>query len=126
MEFQKTVETPAGSVALDYAGIVWLTSEGEINAAGARSLYEDRTRIGCADRKQRLIVDLRKNPKPNKEARDFADSDEVVGITAAMALLTNSAISRMVGNFFLGFNRASFPTRMFSSEADARRWLESF
>ena len=122
-EFSNNEQTPFGAVSLDADGIVWLVGEGPIGRAGAVALYEARLRVGCPDEKQRLMVDLRKNPQPDKTARDFTDSHEVVRITAAMALLTDSPVSRMLGNFFLGFNRASFPTRMFTDEQAARDWL---
>jgi hypothetical protein len=46
-------------------------------------------------------------------------------VVSAMALLVGSPLSRAVGTFFMGFNKAPIPTRLFTSEADAIRWLRS-
>jgi hypothetical protein len=44
---------------------------------------------------------------------------------SAMALLVGSPLTRAVGTFFIGFNKTPIPTRLFTSEADAIRWLRS-
>jgi hypothetical protein len=59
----------------------------------------------------------------DREARAlYADAPQAV---SAMALLVGSPLSRAVGTFFIGFNRTRVPTRLFTSETDAIRWLRS-
>jgi hypothetical protein len=40
-----------------------------------------------------------------------------------MAVLVGDPLSRMLGNFFLRVSRPAYPTRIFTDEAAARRWL---
>jgi hypothetical protein len=35
-------------------------------------------------------------------------------------------MSRVIGNFFIGFSRTNIPTRLFTSEAEAIDWLKTF
>ena len=44
----------------------------------------------------------------------------------AIALLVGSPLSRVIGNFFVGLNRSTFPLRLFTSEEEAIAWLRTF
>jgi hypothetical protein len=61
---------------------------------------------------------------PAKEDRDFV-SDKLTDVTKAMAILTPSALSRMVVNLFFLFKPAAFPMKMFQSVSDAKKWLQT-
>lgn len=60
---------------------------------------------------------------PDRKDRDYI-SDCLSQVTAAMAILTPSALSRMVVNLFFLFKPASFPTKMFQSVSEAKQWLQ--
>lgn len=57
------------------------------------------------------------------EARKLAAGPEVAAVTSRMALLVGNPVSRILGNFFLRVSRPLYPTRIFTDEASARRWL---
>lgn len=59
---------------------------------------------------------------PDKEARDYAAA-ETPGFIAALALITNSAFSRMMVNTYLVLKAPPFPTRLFTNRDQAREWL---
>lgn len=61
---------------------------------------------------------------PRKEDREFI-AQQLAEVTNAMAILTPSALSRMVANLFFLFNPAPYPVKMFVSESDAKEWLET-
>lgn len=70
------------------------------------------------------LADIRNVRKIDTEARHAFSSGEINrSMVSRIALLTGSPMTRMIGNFFLGMNRPSFPTRLFSDEAAARQWL---
>jgi len=58
-----------------------------------------------------------------EEMIKFTASREVVEITSAVALVSESKITAVLGNLFIKFNRNPYPTRMFYNETDARKWL---
>jgi hypothetical protein len=74
-----------------------------------------------------VLVDLRQvNVGANKQARNHYASLEAGQYKSAMAMVTNSALRRTIGALFLFLSRPSYPGKMFSSETQARMWLESY
>ncbi|MBC7865317.1 MAG: hypothetical protein IAF38_20240 [Bacteroidia bacterium] len=71
-----------------------------------------------------ILVDLRKIKSISKEARDyFAMKNRKPGVKA-IAMLIKSPVSKIIGNFFLGINLPSVPTKLFNSETKALNWLK--
>ena len=60
----------------------------------------------------------------NKEARDFFSTGDGIRNMKKLALLTRSPISKMLGNFWLQISKPVLPSRLFTSEEDAIRWLK--
>ncbi len=73
-----------------------------------------------------VLVDLRKVRSQSAEARAFQAGPEALQVTAAVALIIDSPLSRMIGNFYLGFNKPPVPTRLFTSVEEAEGWLSTF
>lgn len=73
------------------------------------------------------IVSNIKNVKiVTKEARRYlASEDGCVGVTAA-AVLIDSYLGSMIGNFFIKINKPLRPTRIFTNENEAKLWLKQF
>lgn len=113
----------------------WLWIDGHL-----RGRFKDRAEVSLADAQenvraahaltggQRLstFIDLRWVRSQSAEARDHFSSSEAVQLSPAVALLVDSPLSRAIGNFYLGFNRPSVPTRLFTDPAAAQSWLQTF
>lgn len=41
----------------------------------------------------------------------------------ALALIVKSSFSRVLANFFIGFNKPAYPIQLFNTEAEAVAWL---
>lgn len=68
-----------------------------------------------------LLVDMRQMSRIDREARDhFSSTDQFV---KGVALHADSAVTRMIANFFIGTQRLPVPTRMFTTDSDALAWL---
>jgi len=77
--------------------------------------------------KRPLLVRMADVAAIDREARRYYSSIEGTGgYFRAIALLVGSPLSRVIGNFFIGLNRAPYPLRLFTDEADAVRWLEEY
>jgi hypothetical protein len=77
--------------------------------------------------KRPLLLDISQVKSMNKQARDYyANSDKRDGAELAIALLVKSALGRVIGNFFVGLNKSSLPTRLFTNEKEALDWLATF
>lgn len=75
------------------------------------------------DEKFPLIIDARGVKSITREARNFYTTKGRETNTMAFAILIDTSVSKVVGNFFLGINKPAVPTRLFTSEKEAARWL---
>ncbi|MBL8613477.1 MAG: hypothetical protein JNL38_39420 [Myxococcales bacterium] len=71
------------------------------------------------------IIDLRGLHSQSAEARALFAGPEASRVSRAVALVVGSPLTRMIGNFFLGFNKPKEPTRLCASEREAEEWLQS-
>jgi hypothetical protein len=106
------------------AGIVrcgWVAGS-TCGLAEAVAVSDEVTDVAGGQRRP-LLVDMRDIAGITREAREyFANSSASV---TAIALLTGSAVTRMMANFFIGLRKTQAPMRMFKSEPDAVAWLTS-
>lgn len=73
-----------------------------------------------------VLIDLRGIRSQSAEARAYFAGPAATAVTQAVALIIGSPLSRVIGNFFLGFNRPETPARLFTSVHEAEDWLGSF
>lgn len=73
-----------------------------------------------------ILVDLRKIKSMERSARAFYAGSHTTRLEKAVAILIDSPIGRVIGNFFIGLNRSNVPTRLFTSEIEATEWLKEF
>ncbi len=73
-----------------------------------------------------VLVDLRAVRSQSADARAYLAGPEALRVTLAVALIIGSPLSRMIGNFYLGFNKPPVPTRLFTSVSEAEGWLSTF
>lgn len=113
----KTCTFERGSIirARFLAGVELTLDEARANIAATAELTEGR--------RMPVLVDLRGVRSQSAEARAYLAGPEATRVSAAVALLVASPLSRAIGNFYLGFNRPEVPTRLFTNELEAERWL---
>lgn len=124
----EVVETRTSKVWLDEDGIFRTLSLPDVNVTleDFKAINRQHRRL-CGGKKTPILNDIRgAKTMVSREARIFAASEEACEITSAAALLVGSPVSRVIGNFFLGINRPPYPTRLFTSEAEAIKWLKGF
>lgn len=73
-----------------------------------------------------LLVDSRNIKYITKEARDHFSIKNRDTVVTSFAILIQSPLSRVVGNFFMGINKPSVPARLFTKESEALAWLKKF
>ena len=123
---EQTITTTVSNLRLCNLGIVHMSFPEKnivIDLDDSIKIYEGRIQLNTPSPKQLLSVDLRTDPKPNREARNYAKSKNVIDTTKAMAILVKSPLSKMLGNFFIGFNKGDFPVKIFIEENSATKWL---
>ncbi len=71
------------------------------------------------------LFDIRNVKSTSKEARDFM-ANEGNDLVTASALLINSSVTKMIGNFFITVSKPKNPTKLFTDESRAEDWLQQF
>jgi hypothetical protein len=77
------------------------------------------------DEKFPLLIDARGIKSITREARSFFTTNGRETNTIAFAIVIDSSVSKVVGNFFLGINKPAVPTRLFLNENLAIQWLQN-
>ena len=78
------------------------------------------------ERKALLLIDSRVKYTFTKEARKYAAGSEMILDRMATAFVVNSFANKLIANIYIKFYKPVVPTKMFSSEESALRWLRSF
>jgi hypothetical protein len=111
---------------------IWLREDGIVQIGmdpGAKFTLVD-TREGLEGivkvskgQRRPLLVDAR-----NLKSADFAARHETATFEeiTSVAILIDSALSRMIGNVLITFSKPTLPARIFTSEAEAVEWLKGF
>ena len=73
-----------------------------------------------------VFADIRNVKSVGAEERRFYARIETKDLINAVAFLVDSPLSRVIGSFFLGFNRLPIPIKIFTSEEQALEWLKGF
>ncbi len=72
-----------------------------------------------------MLIDITNASPVNKEARDYAAA-ELPKVVKAIAMISHSALGRMLINLFFGLKPPPYPAKMFSNETEAREWLKAY
>ena len=75
------------------------------------------------EKKHLALLDARGFIYMSPEAKKFGASEKPGKYRKAAALLVDSLGVKILGNFYLNFNKPVVPTKMFSSEKKAIEWL---
>lgn len=73
-----------------------------------------------------LLIDLGKINYITKEARDHFKGEKRKPTAPAVALVANTSLSVLIGNFYLRLNKPKLPTKLFINENSAVKWLKKF
>jgi hypothetical protein len=78
------------------------------------------------DKKFPILIDARNIKSMSYEARHHFSAHGRETKTNAFGIIIGSSISRVLGNFYLGINKPTVPTRLFDNEQDSINWLKQF
>ncbi len=70
-----------------------------------------------------VLADSRNYTDHTKEVRDFYASKEMGDHMSAMAVMVDSLATRIIGNFFIITHKPFFPTKLFTEEKEAIKWI---
>jgi hypothetical protein len=123
----EVIETRTAKIWVGVDGIMRVISlpNVDVDLADMKEINEHLVRLS-GGKKIPVFDDIRGVKSITREARLFTSSAEAVQVSQAAALLIGSPVSSIIGNFFLGINKPPYPTRLFTSEEAAIKWLKGF
>lgn len=77
-------------------------------------------------RKTPILIDIREMKGISRECRQYFAGEDVAQERSAAAMIIGSSLTQIIGNFFIGLNKTKFPTRLFTDEEKARKWILEF
>jgi hypothetical protein len=112
---------------IDNEGILRIAvlEDAEIDIEEAKENFDSAVKLS-GGKSMLKLVDARAFFTMTKKARDFAASRETNEHNIARAVIVHSLANRLLVNFFIRFHKPKSPLRMFSSEAEALKWLRKF
>ena len=117
------METTAPNVYLAQDGILRIDYRAfkRITIDVVRKAYEHHFQLSPA--KRPVLIFGQSVLSMDHEAATFASGEEVCSVTKAAAILAKSFLEEQMGNMYLAWHTPPFPTRLFTSESAALRWL---
>jgi hypothetical protein len=80
--------------------------------------------LSLADgRRVPFLLDIRSTGTLSREARMYYAGEEGAQAVKGLAMVADSAFTRVVGNLFIRLAKANFPVRLFTSPDEATAWL---
>ena len=122
---ENEVQTKSGKVWLGEDGIIRKDTHpnAEIELSEAQDTIRAVTKI-TGKNKIPMLVYLQDVKSVSLDARQHFTTEMEKTNVSAVALLVGSAVSRILGNFFLRVNKPRIPVSIFSVEAEAIKWLK--
>ncbi len=124
---KRTVRSEFGEVSVRETGILFarVFSGYEINLQRAKE-YHSLVSYLSSNKRHVTVIDISSIKSITPEARLYLQNISTErGKTLAVALITNSAVSSVIGNMFLSFNKPIYPVKIFSDSLDAQSWAKS-
>ena len=109
-------------------GVIWHTyKSGPVTLEIAKEIVRERLRIS----KNKTLPVLIQNGglrSLNGEAREYLTTDEALVGLSASAIVAKNMFTQHIANFFVRINviKPKIPTKIFSAEEEALKWLEEF
>jgi hypothetical protein len=121
------IETRTQKIWLGEDGILYtkVLPGAELTLVEAQRITEAEFKL-AGGQKRPMLVDIRQVKSITREAREHFAGESVRRFVSAVALCIQSPLSQVIGNFFMGYNKPLFPTKLFTSEGEAIDWLRGF
>lgn len=97
----------------------------EITVDDVKSIAESCRQVG-GGKVLPLLLKVDKYTLPSAEARKFIASADSNPYAKAEAYVISDLPQKIVGNFFLKFDKPARPTKIFTKENEALEWLKQF
>jgi hypothetical protein len=104
--------------------IIW-DPGAEVTLDDARQTMAAYLKINKGKRRP-LLVDTKTMKSLAREARKYYAGEEAASVACAVAIIVGTPVSRVLGNFYIGLSNPRLPSRLFTSEDEALKWLQTY
>lgn len=122
----KTIDLTTSTLWFDENGILCSISKKtspQTLELARQTLKDLRQHIG--NDKVCMLIDATHTSETSREVRDFF-AEELPKIAKAIALMSQSALGKMLANLFFILKAQPYPVKMFDDEQEAVRWLKQY
>lgn len=120
------MNTPCAQLRHLENGIIGAVFNATLESAEDAKKHAEDCLVFTNGEKRPYLSDVRKVKKTSREARIIFASEVSAEACKAVALIIGSRISKIIGNVFMTFNKPLYPTKLFTDEEQAKRWLQQF
>jgi hypothetical protein len=123
---KQLIEWPSSTLWFDEDGIVYSIAKKSANRSleeTKKSVEEFRKLLG--DKKVCMLADISNASPTSRELREYS-AKVLPEFIKAMAMVSRSPAGKMLANLFFALKPQSFPTKVFTSEEEARKWLTQY
>ena len=127
MENKEILETAKSKLWLGDDGIVRIihVPDADVTLADAKETMAAYLKINQGKHRP-LFVDTKTMKSIAREARHYYAGEEAAMVASAVALIVETPVSRVLGNFYIGLSNPHLPSRLFTSEEEALAWLKGY
>jgi len=113
-----------GTVTMTDEGIliVKMNENAQIDVSQVKEQCEAALKLTKGE-KYAVLVDARASLTATPEARSFGALPELYPNIIAQAILVTSLANKLMGNFYIKFNKPPVPAQLFKTEKGAMDWL---
>ncbi len=72
-----------------------------------------------------MLSDSTESTPIDKEMRDYI-AEVLPDVALAVAIISRSAVGKMVANLFFSIKKQPYPVKMFNDETEAKAWLKQY
>jgi len=76
-------------------------------------------------RKVCMLIDVTNTSETTREMRNFA-AEQLPEIAKAIAIVSQSALGKMLANLFFSLKSQPYPVKYFNDETEAQKWLTQY
>jgi hypothetical protein len=125
-EHARIIDLPTSRIWREDSGIVCVVSkkvEPQTVEQAREAIKLFRDYIGSE--KVCMLIDVTNSSESSREVREFV-AEEFPKLVKAIAMVSNSALGKMLANLFFNLKSQPYPVKMFNDETEARIWLKNY
>jgi len=122
----KSIDTPIIKVGFDDVGILYIIyKEAPVRTLEEAMLVMQEIKELVGNKKVCIAADVTYVAESCRDIRNYM-AEEIPTIAKAIAVVSDSAVGKMMANLFFSLRPQPFPVKIFTDQAAAKMWLMKY